>query len=950
MEKVFISYSQESTEHSDRVLALANRLINDGLDCALDRYESSPAEGWPKWMDRQLKDAEYVVIVCTETYWNRVMDEEYPGKGKGVKWESTLTFQHIYENDSKNPRFIPVVFDPSDCRYIPTPLKGASFYCVDTPGGYEKLYRRLTKQPEVVKPVPGPIKVLPPKKPAMDFPGAAPGQAPGVSLYKLPVTGDRLFGREKEMALLEEAWNDAQTRIVCLVAWGGVGKTALVNRWLNEMQKKDYGGAQKVFGWSFYSQGAAEGKQASADEFFQETLEWFGDAQPGSGTAVDKGRRLARLAGGQKSLVILDGLEPLQYPPGEVTGQEGKLKDAGLAAFLKELAAGQPGHPGLCVITTRVPVTDLMTRMGFAVKEIPLEHLSDAAGKELLKSLGVTTGSGKDYQAAVKEYDGHALALTLLGHYIKSVHRGDIRRRDEIPRLSEGKIREGRHAGRVMEAYEKWFGPSPERDILYLLGLFDRPVEKGTIEVLKKEPAIPGVTERLRGLTEEDMQWALRHLREARLVAEENPQKPGTLDCHPLVREYFGEKLSRENPGGWQASHERLYRYFKDLPVKELPDTLEEMEPLFAAVAHGCRAGLHNEARFEVFWKRIRRGNEAYTVKKLGAFGSDLACLSHFFAVPWVQPAPGLPEREKAVVLSWAAFGLRAMGRLREAVQPMKAGLESHIIQKNWKESALDASNLSELLLTLGDVHEAVEAARQSVSHADRSGDVDWKSYSRATLADALHQSGQLKEAEKWFREAEALQKKRQPRFPFLYSLRGYRFCDHLLGQGHYQEVLERAEKFFEWRLPSDSLLDISLDNLTAGRAWMMSALEKKPIETPPRSEKMSRAMTFLEEAVEGLRKAGAQEFLAHGLIIRAEGYRHMKDYAKAQDDLAEALDIAELGGMKLFICDYHLEAGRLCQAQGKEEEAGEHLRVAKELVEETGYFRRGSEALRAGF
>jgi GTPase SAR1 family protein len=658
MATVFISYSHKDEAWKDRLEPHLKTLEIEGFYQTWDDRQIEPGSDWYKQIDSALNQAQALIMLISAHYLSSkfIKEVEIP--------------RILKRRQDEGVYVVPVIVNPCPWEKV----EWLSAIQVLPKDG--KPLSTMT-EPEIDSVLAGVAKTV------CDFIGrdgtrtVPGGTGVEVSLYKLPVTGDRLFGREKEMALLEEAWNDAQTRIVCLVAWGGVGKTALVNRWLNEMQKKDYGGAQKVFGWSFYSQGAAEGKQASADEFFQETLEWFGDAQPGSGTAVDKGRRLARLAGGQKSLVILDGLEPLQYPPGEVTGQEGKLKDAGLAAFLKELAAGQPGHPGLCVITTRVPVTDLMTRMGFAVKEIPLEHLSDAAGKELLKSLGVTTGSGKDYQAAVKEYDGHALALTLLGHYIKSVHRGDIRRRDEIPRLSEGKIREGRHAGRVMEAYEKWFGPSPERDILYLLGLFDRPVEKGTIEVLKKEPAIPGVTERLRGLTEEDMQWALRHLREARLVAEENPQKPGTLDCHPLVREYFGEKLSRENPGGWQASHERLYRYFKDLPVKELPDTLEEMEPLFAAVAHGCRAGLHNEARFEVFWKRIRRGNEAYTVKKLGAFGSDLACLSHFFAVPWVQPAPGLPEREKAVVLSWAAFGLRAMGRLREAVQPMR-GIGRH--------------------------------------------------------------------------------------------------------------------------------------------------------------------------------------------------------------------------------------------------------------------------------
>jgi hypothetical protein len=63
----------------------------------------------------------------------------------------------------------------------------------------------------------------------------------------------------------------------------------------------------------------------------------------------------------------------------------------------------------------------------------------------------------------VAEYGGHALALTLLGHYIKSVHGGDIRCRDKIPQLTCGKMRESHHAKRVMAAYEKWFGLSPEK-------------------------------------------------------------------------------------------------------------------------------------------------------------------------------------------------------------------------------------------------------------------------------------------------------------------------------------------------------------------------------------------------------------------------------------------------------------------------------------------------------
>ena len=57
------------------------------------------------------------------------------------------------------------------------------------------------------------------------------------------IPGRRLFGRERELDILDNAWQDIQTNIVVLVAWGGVGKTALVNQWLNKMKKESYHGA-----------------------------------------------------------------------------------------------------------------------------------------------------------------------------------------------------------------------------------------------------------------------------------------------------------------------------------------------------------------------------------------------------------------------------------------------------------------------------------------------------------------------------------------------------------------------------------------------------------------------------------------------------------------------------------------------------------------------------------
>ena len=65
---VFISYSHDSPEHADRVLALSDRLIADGIDCTLDQYETTPPEGWPRWMDRHIRQADFVLMICTDTY------------------------------------------------------------------------------------------------------------------------------------------------------------------------------------------------------------------------------------------------------------------------------------------------------------------------------------------------------------------------------------------------------------------------------------------------------------------------------------------------------------------------------------------------------------------------------------------------------------------------------------------------------------------------------------------------------------------------------------------------------------------------------------------------------------------------------------------------------------------------------------------------------------------
>jgi len=451
-----------------------------------------------------------------------------------------------------------------------------------------------------------------------------------ISLARLPVTGRDIFGREEDIAFLHNAWVKRQINVLTIVAWAGVGKSTLVNHWLKQMAARRYRSAELVFGWSFYRQGTSGGA-SSADEFISAALTWFGDQDPRIGTEWEKGERLAKLIAHHRTLLILDGMEPLQNPPGP---QEGRLREPSLQALLRELAAF---NKGLCVITTRIPVADIADHEPTSAPRHDLGQLSSDAGARLLRALGVK-GQEEDLGNASDEFHGHSLALTLLGGYITDAYNGDIRCREEVSARLVDDIRQGVHARKVMESYQTWFGEGRELSVLRMLGLFDRPADEEVIGVLLKPPAICGLTDSLTNLSPTEWRMILAKLRRARLLAGEDPHSPGLLDTHPLVREYFGQQLRSQRTSAWKECNERLYNYYRAL-APQLPDCIRDMEPLFLAVICGCNAGLYREALHGVYIPRIQRGNVFFAARVLGARGALVSVLAHFFELGrWGSP------------------------------------------------------------------------------------------------------------------------------------------------------------------------------------------------------------------------------------------------------------------------------------------------------------------------
>ena len=216
--KVFLSYSHDSQEHEAKVLALADRLRGAGIDAALDQYESFPPGGWIHWMRRQLRDAQFILVVCTQTYRRRWDGEEKAGLGLGATYESQSIQQLLYDAGGVNERFLPVLLAESDRQHVPLELRQYTHFPLYSEEGYEGLYRLLTNQPKIQKPILG--HKLPVREARPDFRNL---------FWSAPPRNPYFTGRATHLEAIRKALTQtasaALTQPQAISGLGGIGKT-----------------------------------------------------------------------------------------------------------------------------------------------------------------------------------------------------------------------------------------------------------------------------------------------------------------------------------------------------------------------------------------------------------------------------------------------------------------------------------------------------------------------------------------------------------------------------------------------------------------------------------------------------------------------------------------------------------------------------------------------------
>ena len=139
--KVFISYSWAVQA---RIVELANRLIEDGIDVILDVWDLKPGHDKYAFMEQSVNDpsVDKVLIICDQTYTTKA-DMRQGGVGD----ETVIISPEIYGR-VKQEKFIPIAFeaDADGKAYIPHYLKSRIYFDLSTEDDREELQLETNPQ------------------------------------------------------------------------------------------------------------------------------------------------------------------------------------------------------------------------------------------------------------------------------------------------------------------------------------------------------------------------------------------------------------------------------------------------------------------------------------------------------------------------------------------------------------------------------------------------------------------------------------------------------------------------------------------------------------------------------------------------------------------------------------------------------------------------------------
>lgn len=149
--RAFVSYSWDDDLHKDWVAELAAELRADGVETILDQWHAVPGDQLPEFMEREIRENDYVLIICTPNY--RLRSDERKG---GVGYEGDIMTAEVLTSGNHR-KFIPILARSSWDESAPSWLKGKYYIDLSSPENRRKYYSDLTTTLLGTRPVAPPV-------------------------------------------------------------------------------------------------------------------------------------------------------------------------------------------------------------------------------------------------------------------------------------------------------------------------------------------------------------------------------------------------------------------------------------------------------------------------------------------------------------------------------------------------------------------------------------------------------------------------------------------------------------------------------------------------------------------------------------------------------------------------------------------------------------------------
>lgn len=725
-------------------------------------------------------------------------------------------------------------------------------------------------------------------------------------------------GRTEMLSTLRVAWRDPKTRIVGLIGFGGEGKSSVARCWLDElladrMQLQPDG----VFWWVFY-------ESRRIETFLEAAITYLGGkylAQVAQSTKVRVDVIGALLQAG-RFLFILDGLEVMQHQAGD---RYGFFENNDLKRLLELFAA--PGHQSFCLVTSRVPLLDLLSETGY--QQLDVNRLSITEGRELMRNAGIK-GDNVKLDQLTEMWGGHALTLSLLASEIVERYNGDLSKLSDLSILkkSEG-IYE--HVEGILHRYNNYLS-EVERIFLMLFSAFRTPIkETAFMKVFRAEMAPRSLNTPITALDDLTFAATVKQLLAYRLLRYDPLTYQYTT--HPLIRTYFQNRLSEYDQVQVQIIHNCIKDYYlTTLGIIPEEPTLDTLTPLIEAVYHACSAKNY-DAAFTLFREQLleqqQLGQQQYTLThQLQAHETTLTLLTDFFPQGDIVQEPlTSDQKSSAFILNALGFVLLNLGRLRESLPFHERAIELATYISDFK-MAIDAYlNLAEVYALMGKLQNSLNMANKVLTLALQESNKRKERECLVYRAWAKHLLGYSAAAAQDFEAATVLEQEIDPAEKFLYSNRGIWHAEHLRRNDQIEASLEITESNLQgWAIPYKRPDHETQCQRLLGD--LANDVGNKEI-----------AFNHYQAAVTIAWRTNNPRLMCEALLARGRWAAQWGELDLAYNDLNEALDYAVTRDYRIHEIDIRIGLAWAHKATGNVTEGRREAERAQQIRVATGYY-----------